>query len=77
MKKKSGPRTVTVSYLWTCDDVAEYIGCTARHVRNLMKLGLPHFYAGRMLRFDPEEVRTFLLNHRRFGRQVQTFLRFP
>ncbi len=51
--------------LWTVDDVAAYLKCTTRHVHNLLPAGLPHLYLGRLLRFDPTEVRDFLLRHRR------------
>jgi hypothetical protein len=33
-------------------------------VHNLVRGGLPHLYLGRLLRFDPEEVRTYLLKTR-------------
>lgn len=56
--------------LWTCDEVAAFLRCTARHVHNLLRRGLPHVYVGRLLRFDPAEVRTYLLKYRRFGRRV-------
>lgn len=44
--------------LWKYADVAEFIGCTERHVRNLIrKHGLPYLRAGaRSVRFDPEHV---------------------
>ena len=55
--------------LWTCDEVAAFLRCTVRHVHNLLRRGLPHVYAGRLLRFDPAEVRAYLIKHRRFGRR--------
>ncbi len=51
--------------LWSMPDVAEYLGCTVRHVQNLMTAGLPHFKLGRLVRFSPEEVRAYLLKTRR------------
>lgn len=51
--------------LWAIDQVAAYLGCTTRHVHNLLRAGLPYLYLGRLLRFDPEEVRSYLLKHRR------------
>jgi len=51
--------------LWTIDEVAAYLRCTVRHVHNLLRSGLPHIYLGRLLRFDPEEVRGYLLKQRR------------
>jgi excisionase family DNA binding protein len=54
-----------IEKLWTVDEVAAYFGCTVRHVHNLLRTGLPHLYLGRLLRFDPEEVRTHLRKYRR------------
>jgi hypothetical protein len=53
--------------LWTIDDVAAFLRCTVRHVHNLMPAGLPHVYLGRLLRFDPNEVRAHLHKKRRVG----------
>jgi len=50
--------------LWTLSDTAQYIGCTVRHVQNLMRAGLPNIKLGRLVRFDPEEVKAFLKKHR-------------
>lgn len=50
--------------LWTIKQVATYFGCTVRHVHNLLRAGLPHLYLGRLLRFDGEEVRGYLLKNR-------------
>ena len=50
--------------LWTTSQVAVYFGCTPRHVHNLVGAGLPHLYVGRLLRFDPQEVRAYLLKTR-------------
>ncbi|MDP3072361.1 MAG: helix-turn-helix domain-containing protein [Opitutaceae bacterium] len=57
--------TATAGILWTIDEVAAYLRCTVRHVHNLLRAGLPHIYLGRLLRFDPEEVRGYLLKQRR------------
>lgn len=51
--------------LWTVDEVATYLRCTVRHVHNLIRIGLPHLYIGRLLRFDGNEVRAYLLKWRR------------
>lgn len=53
--------------LWTVDEVAVFLRCTVRHVHNLCRSGLPHMYVGRLLRFDPVEVRQHLLKRRRLG----------
>jgi excisionase family DNA binding protein len=60
----------TPAALWTCDEVAAFLRCTARHVHNLLGRGLPHLYVGRLLRFDPAEVRAYLTKYRRFGRRA-------
>jgi hypothetical protein len=48
-------------------DVARFFGCTPRHVVNLQANGLPHFYLGRLVRFDPAEVREYLKSNRRIA----------
>ena len=53
--------------LWNLRDVARYLGCTPRHVQNLVSCGLPHIRLGRLVRFDPEEVAAYLNEHRRLG----------
>jgi hypothetical protein len=53
--------------LWTVDDVAAFMRCTVRHVHNLCRGGLPHVYVGRLLRFDPTELREYLLRRRRIA----------
>ena len=53
--------------LWTVTDVARFFGCTARHVKNLQVGGLPYFYLGRLVRFDPTEVRHYLTLNRRIA----------
>jgi excisionase family DNA binding protein len=53
--------------LWTVDEVAAFLRCTVRHVHNLCRAGLPHVYVGRLLRFDPIELREYLLKRRRIA----------
>jgi excisionase family DNA binding protein len=53
--------------LWTISDVARYFGCTVRHVHNLQASGLPYFHLGRLVRFDPTEVRAYLQTNRRIA----------
>ena len=53
--------------LWNLRDVARYLGCTPRHVQNLVSCGLPHIRLGRLVRFDREEVAAYLNEHRRLG----------
>lgn len=47
------------------DEVAAYFRCSTRHVANLCKSGLPHFYLGRLVRFRRDEVLSFLQTHPR------------
>lgn len=56
--------------LWTTEDVAQFFRCTVRHVQNLQKAGLPFFNLGRLVRFDAEEVRSFLREHRQLSANV-------
>ena len=53
--------------LWTIRDVAVFFGCTVRHVNNLQSAGLPYFYLGRLVRFDPAEVHAYLRANRRIA----------
>lgn len=50
--------------LWTTSDVARFFGCTVRHIHNLQAAGLPYFHLGRLVRFDPAEVRAYLQKNR-------------
>jgi excisionase family DNA binding protein len=58
------PIQAAAESLWTVDQVATYLGCTVRHVYNLIGAGLPHLYLGRLLRFEGGEVRAYLLKTR-------------
>jgi excisionase family DNA binding protein len=43
------------------DDVAELIGVSSRHVRNLIARGvLPHWRAGGRILIDPEKLRDWI-----------------
>ena len=65
------PPEVDDDALWTPDDIAAFLRCTVRHVQNLQKSGLPYFHIGRLVRFDPDEVREFLKNNRRVSLSVE------
>ncbi len=68
----------TPEALWTVADVARFFGCTPRHVVNLQANGLPHFYLGRLVRFDPAEVREYLKGNRRIAAtKLRRSARFP
>lgn len=51
--------------LWTLQDMARFMGCTTRHIQNLMVAGLPYLKLGRLVRFDPEEVRRYVFKTRK------------
>ncbi len=53
--------------LWNLKQVADYLQCSIRHVQNLQKRGLPFILVGRLSRFDPAEVRSYLIRERRVG----------
>ena len=53
--------------LWTVKEVADLLQCSVRHVQNLQKRGLPYVALGRLIRFDPREVRDYILRKRHVG----------
>lgn len=55
----------------TLEDLAEYLRCSERHIQNLTRFGLPHFYLGSLVRFRSAEVLNFLATHNRIGRSRQ------
>ena len=46
--------------LWTADDLARYIGCSVREIRNLRYAGLPTIKFRHLIRFEPEAVKLWL-----------------
>ena len=46
--------------LWTADDLARYIGCSVREIRNLRYAGLPTIRFRHLIRFEPEAVKVWL-----------------
>jgi len=46
--------------LWTANDLARYIGCTVREIRNLRYAGLPTIKFRHLIRFEPEVVKVWL-----------------
>jgi excisionase family DNA binding protein len=54
----------------TIKDVAAYMGCTPRHVQNLMLRGLPHMKLGRLLRFKIDEIDNYLARNRAVSPRV-------
>ena len=53
---------LTSGSLWTSDQVAQFLGCTTRHVFNLRKRGLPAYRVGDMVRFDIQQILKWLDN---------------
>ncbi|MFZ4600458.1 MAG: hypothetical protein ACOYNN_17595, partial [Terrimicrobiaceae bacterium] len=39
--------------LWTADDVARYVGCSVRQVRNFRYAGMPTIKFRHLIRFEP------------------------
>jgi hypothetical protein len=50
--------------LWTMDEVADFLRVSIKTVFNLRKTGLPYLQLGGAVRFDPQEVRAYLLKNR-------------
>ena len=46
--------------LWTADDLARYIGCSVREIRNLRYAGLPTIKFRHLIRFEPDAVKVWL-----------------
>ncbi len=46
--------------LWKADDLARYIGCSVREIRNMRCAGLPAIKFRHLIRFEPEAVKTWL-----------------
>ena len=46
--------------LWTANDLARYIGCSVREIRNLRYAGLPTIKFRHLIRFDAEVVKAWL-----------------
>ena len=42
-------------HLWTAGDLARYIGCSVREVRNLRYAGLPTIKFRHLIRFESEQ----------------------
>lgn len=49
--------------LLTTGRLAQYLGCSERHIFNLRRRGLPAFEIGDMVRFDLAAVRHWLAAH--------------
>ena len=59
IKPATAPETVDQD-VWTAEDVARYLRCTARHVTNLAKRGeIPGRRFGNIWRFRRQDVQAF------------------
>ena len=56
---QSAPTAPTDS-LWTADDVARYVGCSVRQIRNFRYAGMPTIKFRHLIRFEPEVVKCWL-----------------
>lgn len=50
--------------LWKADDLARYLGCSVREIRNLRYAGLPTIKFRHLIRFEPELVKAWLREQR-------------
>lgn len=54
--------------LMTTQELADFLGCSRRHIDRLRKLGLPDIKVGELVRFSEKEVLDWLAFQRRdFG----------
>lgn len=59
------PSTASLPHLLTIDQVAGQLGITTRHVRRLIaERRVPFLQVGRLIRFDPTDIATWLDHHR-------------
>ena len=49
-----------VERLWKADDLARYIGCSVREIRNMRWAGLPAIKFRNLIRFEPEAAKAWL-----------------
>ena len=47
-------------HLWKADELAGYLGCSVREVRNLRYAGLPTIKFRHLIRFEPDLVKAWL-----------------
>ena len=50
--------------LWKTDDLARYIGCSVREIRNRRWAGLPTIKFRHLIRFEPEVAKAWLREQR-------------
>ena len=68
--------------LWTTQEVADFLRISIKTVFNLRKTGLPYLQLGGAVRFDPQEVRDYLLKNRhltshRFRQKARQHAKLP
>lgn len=62
-RTKSDP-AARIQPLWNVTEMARFLGCSERHIYLLLRKGLPCLRVQRLLRFDPAEVREWLMRAR-------------
>ena len=55
------------SDLWTTKEVAKHLHVSLKTVFNLRKKGLPFVQLGGAIRFEPQEIKDYLVNSRRLS----------
>ena len=61
----------TIPQLLTIDQLAERLGITVRHVRRLVaEKRVPYLKVGKLVRFDPDEIKQWLAS-RRQGEEIR------
>ncbi len=60
----SAQTTAPDQRLWKADDLARYIGCSVREIRNMRWAGLPTIKFRHLIRFEPEAVKAWLREQR-------------
>ena len=53
-----------VERLWKAGDLARYIGCSVREIRNMRWAGLPAIKFRNLIRFEPEAAKAWLREQR-------------
>jgi excisionase family DNA binding protein len=56
MKPSEPSHSVDDCALWSTEELANYLGCTSRHVARLRVEGLPVIRVGHLVRFMPNRV---------------------
>jgi len=61
--KKDSPLLFENKLVWTVQDVASELKCSARHIRKLVSDDrIPYFKVGKLVRFSPQRISDWLRN---------------